>query len=57
MKRMFKFSLKWLIILIMTFGFLAMCNWSYHLASWNGFSRFILGAEGIIFLLDLFHEI
>ena len=57
MKRMFKFSLKWLIILIMTFGFLAMCNWSCHLASWNGFSRFILGAEGITFLLDLFHEI
>lgn len=40
-----------------TYGFLALCNWSPLMKDWTGFSRFILGIEGIIFLIILIDEI
>jgi len=56
MKKLLLFILKFIIITVITYGFLALCNWSLNIEYWNGFSRFILGAEGVIFLFVLFSE-
>jgi hypothetical protein len=48
---------KWALICTITFGFLALCNWNFNMQDWTGFSRFILGAEGVIFLIDLMSEL
>jgi hypothetical protein len=42
-----------LIIAVSTYFFLALCNWNLSIKEWTGFSRFILGAEGVIFILYL----
>jgi len=42
---------------VVTYGFLALVNWSPNLKDWTGFSRFILGAEGLVFLIRLFDEL
>lgn len=46
-----------ILIVIVTYAFLALCNWSLELHSWTGFSRFILGFEGIIFFIKLLDEL
>jgi hypothetical protein len=46
-----------LAIGIVTYGFLSLTNWSPNLKDWTGFSRFILGAEGVIFLIKLMDEL
>lgn len=53
MRKFFKFTLKWIIIVVVTYLFLSLFNYSLNLENWNGFSRFILGLEGIIFLLNI----
>jgi hypothetical protein len=40
-----------LAIAIVAYGFLSLCNWSIHLKEWSVFSRFIMGAIGVIFLI------
>lgn len=57
MGRYFDFLLKWFIICMVTYLFLSLCNWSLNLSEWTGFSRFIIGAEGIIFIIDLINEL
>lgn len=47
----------YLIICIVTFAFLALCNWSYNMGDWNGFSRFILGAVGVFSIIDFSYKI
>lgn len=44
------------IIGAVLFGFLSLCNWSYHLKEWTGFSRFLLGAVGVLFLIKLYDD-
>ena len=46
-----------LSIAVVTYGFLALVNWSPNLKDWTGFSRFIMGAIGIVFLIRLFDEL
>ena len=46
-----------LIIGVITYGFLSLVNWSLGFGEWNGFSRFILGAVGIAYLIRIFDEI
>ena len=46
-----------LAIGIVMYGFLALTNWSPYLKDWTGFSRFLLGALGIIFLLRISNEL
>ena len=46
-----------MFIVIITFAFLSLCNWSYHLKEWTGFSRFLLGAIGVIFLIKIWDDI
>lgn len=46
-----------LIIGIVMYGFLALTNWSLYLKDWTGFSRFLIGALGIIFLIKIFDEL
>lgn len=46
-----------ILIIILSYAFLSFCNWSISFQEWNGFSRFIVGAEGIIFLLKLIESI
>lgn len=57
MKRRFDFLLKWFVICTVTYLFLSLCNWNLNLSEWTGFSRFILGAEGVIFVIDLITEL
>ena len=47
----------YVIIGILVFGFLSLCNWSFDMGDWNGFSRFILGTIGVICIFDLFNEL
>ena len=46
-----------ILLSIVAFGFLAVCNWDLHPKEWNGFSRFILGAIGVIFLFKLIDDL
>ena len=52
MNRILKFLLGWVIIGIIVFLFLSLCNWSLKLPDWNGFSRFLFACMGIFFLID-----
>lgn len=53
MKRKFKEILTTLGIIILTYLFLSLCNWSISLVEWNGTSRFFLGLVGVIGILNL----
>lgn len=44
-------------IAIVMYGFLALCNWSPFLKDWTGFSRFLLGLLGLIFIIRILDEI
>jgi len=46
-----------ILIATVTYAFLTLCNWSYDMQDWSGFSRFILGAEGVIFLIKVVDEL
>jgi hypothetical protein len=41
------------VVVLVTYAFLSLTNWSFNLKDWTGFSRFILGAEGVIFLIKM----
>jgi len=43
-----------LAIAVVTYGFLALVNWSPDFSEWSGFSRFIMGAIGVGFIIKLF---
>jgi hypothetical protein len=55
-KRIMLLLVMFLVIGILTYGFLMLCNWSPYIKEWTGFSRFILGVEGVVFLLALIVE-
>jgi hypothetical protein len=46
-----------LLIGIAMYGFLALCNWELHLKDWTGFSRFLMGVLGLIFLVRILDEL
>ena len=46
-----------LIIAAITYGFMALCYWNLNLQEWSGFGRFLLGAEGVVFLIKLIDEV
>ena len=46
-----------LVIGVVAYGFLALVNWSPNLKDWTGFSRFIMGAIGVIFLIALVDDL
>jgi hypothetical protein len=46
-----------LAIAVVTYGFLSLVNWSLNLQEWTGFSRFILAAIGLAFIIRIFDEI
>ena len=46
-----------LIIGIVMYGFLALCNWDLCLKNWTGFSRFLMGVLGIIFFISMLDEL
>ena len=45
------------IIAGVTYGFLSLCYWSIDLQEWGGFGRFLLAAEGVIFLFKVLEEV
>lgn len=45
-----------LIIAIVTYGFLSLCYWSPDLTAWGGFGRFVLAAEGVIWIIKIADE-
>jgi len=45
-----------LLIAAITYGFLTLCYWSYDLTTWGGFGRFLLAAEGVVFLIKIIDE-
>lgn len=53
----YKCILAMLIILTISYLFLALCNYSFSLRDWSGFSRFIFGLEGLITLIKTIDEI
>lgn len=53
MAEFFKNMFLYLLLIAIIFGFLAVCNWEYNPAEWNGFSRFWL-AIGSITSLKVF---
>ena len=46
-----------LIIALTTYGFIALCYWNLNLQEWGGFGRFLLAAEGVVFLIKLLDEV
>ena len=46
-----------LLIGIAMYGFLALCNWDLQLKDWTGFSRFLMGVLGIIFIVTMLDEL
>lgn len=46
-----------LLVAGVTYGFLALVNWTPDLQEWTGFSRFILGVEGVVFLIKIFEDL
>ena len=46
-----------LILGIVTYAFLSLTNWSFSLKEWTGFSRFLLGVEGVVFIFYGIDEI
>jgi len=63
MKKQSKFSeimsvlVVFIAITAVAYGFLTLTNWSPRIGEWNGFSRFILGVIGVIFLIRIIDEI
>lgn len=53
MNKKIKITLIWLFIILISFAFLSLCNWNFNIKYWNGFSRFILGCEGILYIINL----
>ena len=45
-----------LIIALVTYGFMSLCYWSPDLTAWGGFGRFILAAEGIVWIIKIWDE-
>ncbi len=41
------------VIILLTYLFLSLCNWSFSPVEWNGISRFFLGLVGVIGILNL----
>jgi hypothetical protein len=56
-KRVFETLMLFIFIGVVVFAFLSLCNWSYQIKEWTGFSRFLLGAVGIVFLIRLFDDL
>lgn len=56
-RNVFRTLLLFILIGVMTFGFLSLFNWSIDLQEWTKFSRFILGVIGVIFLIKLWDDI
>ena len=56
-KRIFDVLLTFLLIAGVSYGFMALIYWNPNLSEWGGFGRFLLGAEGVLFLLKLFDEL
>jgi len=54
--RIMSLTFTFLIITSVTYGFLALCYWSPDLTVWGGFGRFVLAAEGVIWIIKLFDE-
>lgn len=52
-KNLLNISFRFLIIAVLTYAFLSLCNWNINVGEWNGFSRFMLGFEGVIFFFIL----
>jgi len=57
MKSILKFIWRWLILGLFVFGFFSLCNWSFEIGYWNGFSRFLLAIIGCIFIFGLIKNI
>jgi hypothetical protein len=55
----FLHKLRWIgifvLVIIITYAFLSLCNWSFFLKDWNGFSRFVLGMMGIAIFFKFFY--
>jgi hypothetical protein len=41
------------MIMAVTYLFLAFCNWDFRFSDWNGFSRFLFGLEGVVFIIKV----
>ena len=57
LKRVMSVVGTFILISVVVYGFLTFMNWSPKFQDWNGFSRFIIGSIGIIFLIRLFDEL
>jgi len=55
-KNLLSFLVMFFIVVIITYLFISLCNWNINISEWNGFSRFVLACEGIIFLIQLFDD-
>ena len=56
-KRILNLLLMFILIVAITYGFLTLVNWSYDLREFTRFSRFILGFEGVVFLIKLLDDL
>ena len=56
-KRMFHLLARFILIGVVAYGFLSLCNWNFNPHEWTGFSRVILGVIGVIFIINELDEI
>lgn len=57
MGRLINILLTFLLIVGVSYGFLSLMYWSADLTEWGKFGRFLLGAEGVIFLIKIIDEV
>ncbi len=57
LKRVIEATGVFILIIVITYAFLCLCNWDYQLKEWNGFSRFVLGAIGFFGMLNIIDEL
>lgn len=56
-KRVFDILLIFILVVAVTYGFLALVNWTFDITEFTRFSRVILGIEGVIFLIRIIDEL
>jgi len=56
-KRIFDILLMFILVVAVTYGFLALVNWTFDITEFTRFSRVILGIEGVVFLIKVIDEL
>jgi len=55
--RLFNLLAIFLLLAVVTYGFMSLIYWDYNIENWRGFGRFLLGAEAVVFIIKVIDEV